>query len=100
MWPPVFGSDPRGARLERIRLSPNYRDGVFQNGEVTSVMRQDASYRRMLKEYLIKPRDNVPAKPLPSIKTDLRTLHGEKPTLVWFGTLLVSHQISARHDAG
>ncbi|MGW6454496.1 MBL fold metallo-hydrolase [Streptomyces sp. NPDC055078] len=26
-----FGADPAGARLERIRRSPNYADGVFQN---------------------------------------------------------------------
>ncbi len=28
---PGFGGPPRGKRLERIRRSPNYRDGIFQN---------------------------------------------------------------------
>ena len=28
---PRIGSNPTGARLERITASPNYRDGKFQN---------------------------------------------------------------------
>ncbi|MFB7306948.1 MBL fold metallo-hydrolase [Streptomyces sp. NPDC056192] len=29
--PAAFGADPEGARMERIRNSPNFADGVFQN---------------------------------------------------------------------
>ncbi|MER5689323.1 MBL fold metallo-hydrolase [Streptomyces sp. NPDC002205] len=29
--PAAFGADPGGARMERIRNSPNFADGVFQN---------------------------------------------------------------------
>ncbi|MFE7749164.1 MBL fold metallo-hydrolase [Streptomyces sp. NPDC057428] len=29
--PDAFGADPAGARMERIRRSPNFADGVFQN---------------------------------------------------------------------
>jgi len=29
--PAAFGADPEGARMERIRRSPNFADGVFQN---------------------------------------------------------------------
>ncbi|WP_327420994.1 MBL fold metallo-hydrolase [Streptomyces sp. NBC_01527] len=29
--PAAFGADPGGARMERIRKSPNFADGVFQN---------------------------------------------------------------------
>ncbi|MFE4454784.1 MBL fold metallo-hydrolase [Streptomyces sp. NPDC056796] len=31
--PDSFGADPAGARMERIRRSPNFADGVFQNPE-------------------------------------------------------------------
>ncbi|MEU1126157.1 MBL fold metallo-hydrolase [Streptomyces sp. NPDC005899] len=31
--PDAFGADPGGARMERIRRSPNFADGVFQNPE-------------------------------------------------------------------
>ena len=32
---PEFGRAPRGERLERIRRSPNYRDGAFRNRHAT-----------------------------------------------------------------
>ncbi|MCD8264015.1 MAG: hypothetical protein LUD02_07520 [Tannerellaceae bacterium] len=30
---PRFGSTPKGERLERVKNSPNYQDGKFQNTE-------------------------------------------------------------------
>ncbi len=80
-----FGRDPAGDRLKRIKGSPNYRDGQFQNLTPTAVMREDASYRMMLTDYLNKPKDNVPPAPLPSVKTDLLALPDSIPSLVWFG---------------
>ena len=35
---PDFGRTPSGERLERIKQSPNYRDGEFQNQIPTAVM--------------------------------------------------------------
>lgn len=81
----TFGSDPTEARLERVKQSPNYHDGAFQNVEPTSVMRQDASYRTMLVDFFDKPKTTIPPRPLPSVKTDLKTLADQKPTIVWFG---------------
>lgn len=80
-----FGRDPADIRLERIKKSPNYRDGSFQNLTPTAVMRENASYVAMMSDYFNKPKDNVPQKPLPSVKTDLNALADEKPTIVWFG---------------
>jgi L-ascorbate metabolism protein UlaG (beta-lactamase superfamily) len=81
----VFGKNPSGTRLERIMKSPNYRDGAFQNLSHTSVMAEDGSYWKMLKDYFNKPEFVIPPKELPSIKTDLKALKAEKPTIVWFG---------------
>lgn len=81
----VFGHDPAEVRLERIKRSPNYRNGAFQNVETTAVMRQDASYRGMLTDFFNKPKDNVPPKPIPSVRTDLKALTDSTPTIVWFG---------------
>ncbi|GAB3940074.1 MBL fold metallo-hydrolase [Spirosoma harenae] len=80
-----FGKDPAEARLERIKQSPNYKDGAFQNLEPTAVLREGASYYATIWDNLNKPKDNVPPRPLPSIKTDLKALSDEKPTIVWFG---------------
>lgn len=82
---PPFGSAPSGARLDRIKRSPNYRDGAFQNPVPTDVMRQGASYIALLGDYLNKPADNVPPRPLPSVQTNLRALPDTAPTIVWFG---------------
>ncbi len=81
----TFGRDPAEARLERIKQSPNYRDGVFQNLEKTAVMRENASYMAMMNDFLHKDKDNIPPRPLPSVKTDLKALTDDKPTIVWFG---------------
>ncbi|WP_461091331.1 MBL fold metallo-hydrolase [Spirosoma gilvum] len=80
-----FGSDPADARLERIKQSPNYRDGAFQNLELTPTLREGASYMAVMWENLNKPKNNVPPRPIPTVRTDLKTLADEKPTIVWFG---------------
>lgn len=85
MQSPPFGSDPADARLERIKRSSHYRDGAFENLEPTAVMREGASYVSLIWKNLNKPKDNVPPRPIPTVKTDLASLPDEKPTIVWFG---------------
>ncbi len=81
----VFGKDATGARLERIQKSRNYKDGVFQNLNFTSVMSEDGSYWKLLKDYFNKPANVEPPKVIPTVKTNLINLEAEKPTIVWFG---------------
>ena len=81
----TFGHDPAETRLERIKQSPHYRDGAFQNLEPTAVMREGASYVDMMGDFFNKAPDNIPPQPLPSIKTDLNALPDSVPSLVWFG---------------
>lgn len=81
----VFGNNPSGEKLVKIELSPNYKEGIFQNVEPTEVMRKEASSWKMLKDFYTKPKTTVPLHPLPSVKTDLVSLESEVPTLVWFG---------------
>lgn len=90
----VFGADPADARLERIRQSPHYKDGVFQNREETSVEAKESNAMKLLGGYWSRSPENEPKTPLPSIKTDLRTLADSLPTLVWFGhsSYLISYR--------
>ena len=81
----TFGKDPAEARLDRIKDSPHYRDGVFQNLEQTAVMRENASYVGMMNDFFHKDKANIPPQALPSVQTDLKALSDEKPTIVWFG---------------
>lgn len=81
----VFGKDPSGDRLARIEKSPNYKAGSFQNLSVTEVMPKEASYWGMFKDFLNKPKTVEPEREIPSVKTDLKNLVADKPTIVWFG---------------
>lgn len=80
-----FGKFPSGKRLERIKKSPNYRDGAFQNQSKTPVM-TGKSFFSVLKESLFGRKEQVtPVDPIPSVKTDLLHLDKDKDVLVWFG---------------
>lgn len=81
----VFGKDPTGERLSRIQQSSNYREGAFQNLSITEVMPKDASTWEMLKDFFNKPKTVEPSNPMPTVKTDLKALTSDKPTIVWFG---------------
>ncbi|WP_338876645.1 MBL fold metallo-hydrolase [Spirosoma sp. SC4-14] len=81
----AFGSDPTAVRLARIQRSSHYRNGVFENLEPTAVMREGASYWKVMNDYFKKDKYNIPPQPLPSVKTNLKTLPDDKPTIVWFG---------------
>lgn len=80
-----FGSNPEGSRLQRVKNSPNYRDGSFRNVEETSVNPKDVSILKILKKMILRPSSVRPASELPNQKPDLKNLDPEKPQLVWFG---------------
>ncbi len=81
----VFGADPAASRLARIRQSTNYRNGSFQNLSPTEVTAKGVSPVKLFRDFLNKSAENAPQTPLPSIKTDLRALPDNRPTVVWFG---------------
>jgi L-ascorbate metabolism protein UlaG (beta-lactamase superfamily) len=81
-----FGKMPSGERLNRIKKSSNYRDGSFQNINVTPNLTEGASYYKVIKEFFFdKSKFVIPADVLPSKKTDLLTLNPDKNIFVWFG---------------
>jgi len=81
----VFGKNPTGKRLERIEKSPNYKDGAFQNLSSTPTLLEGASYLKLIKAMLTRPKTVEPPSPMPSVQTNLKTLQADKPTIVWFG---------------
>lgn len=80
----AFGKLPVGERLERIRQSPNYRDGRFHNLSYTPMMVEDGSYIRVLRQYL-RASGRTPAKPLAPEQTDLKSVNDDVPMLIWLG---------------
>lgn len=83
---PKLGKHPSGKRLERIRKSPNYSNHSFQNSTPTELLLKSASRTKMFKDFFFgKPSFTKPPKAIPSLKTDLKNLSAENPTIVWFG---------------
>jgi L-ascorbate metabolism protein UlaG (beta-lactamase superfamily) len=81
-----FGRIPSGERLERIKTSPQYSNGKFQNQSHTPDLTEGASFFSVLKEFLFdKKTRRTPAKLLPSAKTNLLQLRKEEDVWVWMG---------------
>jgi L-ascorbate metabolism protein UlaG (beta-lactamase superfamily) len=82
---PKFGALSSGARLERIKASPNYRDGAFQNLIYTPRGMEDgSSFFSSLLEFLRPKKRITPSAPIPSVKVpDLGGL--PDGSLLWFG---------------
>lgn len=83
---PKFGKAPSGKRLVRIRKSPNYRNGKFQNKTETPTFAGGHTFWGEVRKSLFnKYPGRSPLTPIPSIKTHLLNLPVENDVLVWFG---------------
>ncbi|MCU0449211.1 MAG: MBL fold metallo-hydrolase [Bernardetiaceae bacterium] len=82
---PPFGQTPSGERLARIKRSPQYHDGKFQNESVTPQLTEGVTYWQLINQYRQKIENQAPTQPLPSQKTDLKALAPTENVVVWFG---------------
>ena len=79
-----FGAMAIGEQLDRIKKSPNYRNGKFQNITFTPDLKEGVSYLTVMRKFFFgKSERSKPSVALPAIVTDLHTLPDD--TLVWFG---------------
>ena len=92
-----MGKNPSGERLKKVQRSPNYRDEVFQNLSVTTLMAGRGDLLKALIKFLNKPKTVRPSKALPSVKTDLKNLPDGNPVLVWFGHSSYLLKIEGKH---
>ncbi|MER6031418.1 MBL fold metallo-hydrolase [Streptomyces sp. NPDC001851] len=88
--PAAFGADPGGERLARIRRSPHFKDGVFQNPGGTARTRPSGSTRDIAKVFLDKdtrplraPKGTVPVHP--TTFADLARPPATRLRLTWMG---------------
>jgi len=81
----TLGKNPSGAELEKVKLSPNYRDGIFQNQHPTVTLSENASFIKVFWKFFNKPKDTEPPRVLPAIKNDLKNIKSDKPVITWFG---------------
>ena len=78
---PRFGRLAKGENKEKIRQSPNYRDGRFQNINHTQQLTE--GFWQMLSQPSAKQKE--PKTEIPTVKTDFTTLNPQENLLVWFG---------------
>jgi len=93
---PCFGRNPRGARLEKVKKSPYYKDGEFQNEDTTVLMTGKSSFWDMVtgrkKSKRLIPKEGE----VQVIKNDLKHLPKDKDLYVWFGHSSFLLQLSGR----
>jgi len=83
---PQFGRNPRGARLERIMKSPQWKDGQFRNVHNTPTMTGKRGMMANLWDFLFGSHPNrMPQQAIPIEKHDLKHLNPNKNLIVWFG---------------
>ena len=78
-----LGKRPAGESLTHVRSSPGYKNGGFQNLEIrpdsakkpNQIMLHLRGYSQTIRPKYV----------LPWVKTDLRSLRADSPTIVWFG---------------
>lgn len=79
-----FGKSASGARLQRIKQSPNYVGNQFVNQSHTPNFAEGVTMPMVLKSFFFENSPNgKPKQPLPSHKTDLTKISDD--TFVWFG---------------
>lgn len=82
----LFGRQPAGERLERIKRSANFKNGRFENIHYTPQLTEGYNIAGVLFEFLFKRGPRLsPEGPIPVAKVDLLQLPPEKNALVWFG---------------
>ncbi|WP_274564161.1 MBL fold metallo-hydrolase [Streptomyces spiramyceticus] len=97
----AFGADPAGERMERIRRSPNFANGVFQNPEGGARTRPSGSLLELSKVYFRKEERlrRAPAGPIPVHPTTLADIAKQPVTglrLTWMGHSSVLAEIDGR----
>ncbi|MEV6125048.1 MBL fold metallo-hydrolase [Streptomyces sp. NPDC052077] len=99
--PAAFGADPGGARMERIRSSPHFRDGVFRNPGGPTRIRPSGSGRSLATAYADKrarllraPSGRIPVHA--TTLADLARPPAGGPRLTWMGHSTVLAEIDGR----
>jgi len=85
---PVFGRNPRGARLNRVMQSPYYKDGQFKNEEPTVMMTGGSMWASTINWVTGRKRSNRNVPKLgevPVVKSDMKHLSLVDDQYVWFG---------------
>ncbi len=83
---PSFGGRINGERLERLKDSPNFKEGKFQNPVETLMQTEDMPFFKLLKEFFFVKGDRVPSEVIPTRKIELdRKENKPSARIIWLG---------------
>lgn len=86
MQHPKFGKAPSGERLEQMKKSKHFKNGVFENLSETPQLAEGYTMMGVLWDFLSTTYPNTtPTDSIPSVKTNLHELKPEENALVWMG---------------
>jgi L-ascorbate metabolism protein UlaG (beta-lactamase superfamily) len=90
----TFGVRANGRRLDRIKLSPNYKNGTFTNSIPTQLGLESGSTWNMLNRWIFGKEERVPKREIPVIPLRpeaFKPLSPDDLWVTWFGhsTLLI-----------
>lgn len=81
-----IGSLASGKRLQQMEATATYKNGVFDNLELTPATKEGVSQFSLFKTFFFeKDKRNVPSKALPVMQTDLKNIPLDQDVYVWFG---------------
>ena len=82
---PDFGRLPQAERLKLLNASPHFADGTFVSPESTQTHLKKGFLASMYSFLFESKRELEPRTPLPTQKTDLKTLDPAENLIVWMG---------------
>ena len=83
---PKFGIVPDKISMEKIKHSPNYKNGSFQNKNQIPLMVPKRSTLKAWSDFLFRKYPKTkPENPLPAVKTDIKNIRKNDDILIWFG---------------
>ena len=84
---PAFGQNFKKKRIEKIKQSPNFKDGKFQNLVETPVRAEGFKFREVIWEFMFRGKERKPKKPIKTKKFDREKFIKADSgiTITWFG---------------
>ena len=82
--PAALGSAPSGGRAERLRRSPQYRDGAFHNRLSTHTM-PAGSGGQLLRDAFVGPHRRKPSGPVPLLTPTTGPVPADALHVIWYG---------------
>ena len=81
-----MGALAAGDRLKRMEHTATFKNGVYDNLELTPAMKEGVSTFSVFMQFFFgKDKRNAPSKPLPVDITDLKSIPLSENVYVWFG---------------